>query len=173
MPILQEKAGEESSSDNNSANSGVGESKREASSDESTPTFATVVLGTPTSVSNPPNYDKIIANKYDPLKEDSDSETATHIDDSHKNPFTLDSDPEPDTTGVSLFGVGGIRNEDKQKDITNIITTRPATATHGDDSTVDTANTISFSSPSIHVCTNVSSKSAPVPVDGYIYTQLS
>ena len=42
-----------------------------------------------------------------------------------------------------------------------------------DDSTVDTANTNIFSSPSIPVRTNVSSKSAPVPVFGHIYTQLS
>ena len=127
MPILQEKAGEESSGDDNSANSGVEESKREARYDELTPTFATVVRGTPASAYNPPKYDGIIANRYNPLEVDSDSETATHIDDPHKNPFTFDSESEPDTTGVSILGVGGTRNEN-QKDRTNIIKHRPATA---------------------------------------------
>ena len=109
MPILQEKASEESSSVDNTVKSGVIELKWGVRSDESTKTFATVVQENTASVSNPSNNDKIIAiNQYDHLKEDSDSETVAVIDDPSNNPDTLDSNPESDTPGVLLYVVGGV-----------------------------------------------------------------
>ena len=93
MPVLQERAREDSSSSSDEPTTGIKESKTNESYEEPTlldsRTYTQVLSGTPAVHSEPINYEKIITNKYDPLKVDSDSEGTITVP---GNPDTLEQD---------------------------------------------------------------------------------
>ena len=103
MPDLQERAREDSDSSSDEEGTGIEESKTDISYEEpqllDSRTYTQVLRGNPASHFEPINYDKIISNKYNPLKVDSDSEgTLTvlgnlddmeqDLDEFHKSGFT-------------------------------------------------------------------------------------
>ena len=103
MPVLQERGRKDSDSSSYEECTGIEESKTDASYEEpkllDSRIYTQVLSGTPGSHSEPINYDKIISNKYDTLKVDSDSEgTLTvlgnlddmeqDLDEFHKSGFT-------------------------------------------------------------------------------------
>ena len=91
MPSLQERAREDSDSSSNEEE--TEELKTEASYEElqllDSRKYTQVLIGTLASHSEPIDYDKIISNKYDPLKVDSDSEGTLTVP---ENPDNMEQD---------------------------------------------------------------------------------